>query len=553
MLSGRLSAAVVFASLLCFLTLSYLYFGVSSAIPSLPTKPPLIPSKSHVAIVEPDDGETWPYRVFKSSPLRPPNLTVTWHGEDQGTGDLFIVPKSRSKHGIQDSRPYIISLDNELVFGAETEFGANDLRVQQYGSKPHLTFWQGASTSRPNPGHGYGVVTFLNQSYESFDLDLHAPIRSLLGGRNKPGLIDIHEHEMTDRDTMLVTAYNNTRADLSSVNESRQGWVADSPFFEIDVRTQEVLYTWSPLEHVGLNTSRLPVISYMGNGTQAAPYDFFHTNSVQAVGEDYFLISSRHTWSAYLIAKDTGDVLWELNGEDGGDWASIPDETKFRWQHHARMLEFNDSGANISLFDNHAMKEDPDSKNSSGLLIHLPLPPRASHPPVLLRKQQGGLRGESQGSYNVGPETDLVGYGQSPVAQEFSHNGALIMSARFGYAGSAQNYRAFRQEWHAMPASWDPKLVVEEAVKRGARRTVRAYVSWNGATDVESWHVYATENVRGEEGKSKMIARAVKRGFETAFVVQLGNEDCLVIAAVQGGEEIRRSNLACPVNGGNQR
>jgi len=320
---------------------------------------------------------------------------VTWYGSDKGSGALFLVPKSRRKHGVQDSKPYIIYLPNELVFAAETDYGANDFRVQRYGGQPHLTFWQGESTSRPKPGHGYGVVSFLDQSYGGDELDLHAPIRSLLG-KDKPGLIDIHEHEMTHRDTMLVTAYYNTRAKLSSVNE---GCVADSPFFEIDVRTQEVLYSWSPLEHIPLDSSRLPIDSYMGNGTKAAPYDFFHTNSVQAAGEEYFLVSSRHIWSVYLIARETGNMVWELNGEDGGDWPSMPKAANFRWQHHARMHEFSETGADVSIFDNHAMKEDPDSKDSSGLLLHLPLPPRASAPPVLLRKQQvmgsGGLRGES--------------------------------------------------------------------------------------------------------------------------------------------------------------
>lgn len=544
-------ATVIFASLLCFFTVSYLYFALLSVEPRFDTEPLLIPSQRHVVVIDPSDGETWPYRVFKTSPYQPPNLNVSWYGENKGNGDLFFVPKGRRKHGVQDSRPYIISLDNELVFAAEAEYGANDFRVQEYDGQPHLTFWQGESTSRPNPGHGYGVVSFLNQSYGGFELDLNASIRSFLGD-DKPGSIDIHEHEMTDRDTMLVTAYNNTRADISSINGSRKGWVADSPFFEIDVRTQRVLYNWSPLEHISVNTSRLSVDSYMGNGTKAAPYDFFHTNSVQAVGEDYFLISSRHMWSVYLIARQTGEVVWELNGEDGGDWRSIPKEAKFRWQHHARVQGFSNTGADISIFDNHAMKEDLDSKNSSGLLLHLPLPPRASKPPALLRKQQAKdmqLHGESQGSFEVGPETDLVSYGQSPVAQEFDHDSNLLMQTRFGYEGAAQNYRAFRQEWHATPASWNPRLAVDEEVERGARRTVRAFVSWNGATDVKSWNIYATEAVLGEQGKkSKMLARAMKKGFETTFVVQLWNDECLVVAAVQHGEEIRRSNLACPVN-----
>ena len=56
--------------------------------------------------------------------------------------------------------------------------------------------------------------------------------------------------------------------------------------------------------------------------------------------------------------------------------------------------------------------------------------------------------------------------------------------------------------------------------------------------------MYVTESVLGEGGKkTKMLGRAMKKGFETTFVVELGKDECLVVAAVQDGEEIRRSNM----------
>jgi hypothetical protein len=48
---------------------------------------------------------------------------------------------------------------------------------------------------------------------------------------------DLHESYVTDRGSLLVTGYNLTQADLTSVNGSAQGWVYDSLFFDIDIET----------------------------------------------------------------------------------------------------------------------------------------------------------------------------------------------------------------------------------------------------------------------------------------------------------------------------
>lgn len=531
-----------------------------------------IPSRSNVEVVTPDNDETFPYRTFRSSPWQPPNISITTSGAELGEGYLFLNPKDRGRKGVKQTAPYVFEPSTgELVFAAtvDSNWTTTDFAAQSYLGKQYLTFWQGKSTGSPNPGHGYGEVVFLSDDYSSFTLELDAVIVGLEDVDTKkhpgmpPGKIDIHEHQMTDRDTLLVTAYNNTPANLSSVDGPEDGWVADSLFFEIDVATQEVVFQWSPLEHIPLNASRMPVRSYMGNGTKAAPWDFFHTNSIQAVGEDYYLISSRHTWSVYLIHQSTGEVVCHFNGEDGGDFGAVPDGGTFKWQHHARAHDVTTTEFYLSLFDNHAMAEDAESGDSGGLLFRVPLPPQSREPVELIRRFEvpdEGLRAPSQGSFQAKldpADTYLVGYGQVPVAREFGADGELRWEARYGYHDWVQSFRAFKEVWRATPKDWDPSLVIE-AEDDGQR--VRAYVSWNGATEVRAWDVFEVsrgghdderrrpagkEDEEEEVVEGRYRGHTVKTGFETTFSLQLDEDACLQVAAVQNGVASRRSNIAC--------
>ncbi|TKA29460.1 hypothetical protein B0A50_03473 [Salinomyces thailandicus] len=534
-----------------------------------------IPSSPYVEIIVPENHETWPYRVYKSSPVRPPNISINTYGGELAEGFLFLTPKGRGRQGVNQTAPFAFDSDGELVFAANATYGTTDFRVQTYRAQQHLTYWQGKSTGSPNPGHGYGVVTFLDSEYEEFNLSVKADINGIedVDTEKKPGpapgTIDIHEHDMTDRDTLLVTAYNNTPANLSSMGGPEAGWIADSLFFEIDVATQDIIYRWSPLEHIPLNSSRLPVKSYMGSGTRSAPWDFFHTNSIQAIGSEYFLISSRHTWSIWLIARHTGEVVCEFNGEDGGTFGAVPEGGHFRWQHHARAHNVTDTGFYLSLFDNHAMIQDPDSKRSSGLMFYFALPPQRHQPPKLVKhlKVKGShVKAPSQGSYqaDVGrAKTQVLGYGQMPLTREFGPEGELRMEAQYGYHDYVQSFRAFKQVWHATPKAWGPSLVLEEAGGKGdEERRIRAYVSWNGATDVESWHVFVVQKESGhaangvrtpkeqasaveEDGHERFVGKAAKLGFETVFELRVEESECVQVAAVRDGVALKRSEVVC--------
>jgi hypothetical protein len=111
---------------------------------------------------------------------------------------------------------------------------------------------------------------------------------------------------------------------------------------------------------------------------------------------------------------------------------------------------------------------------------------------------------------------------------EYDPAGNTVWQARFEAEERGYSYRVSRGDWSGTPEDWDPSLVVEGNT---------AYVSWNGATDVQEWNVYVNEDLRGE------VKRA---GFETMVRLDgLGGQECVRVAAVQGGEEVRMSNTVC--------
>jgi hypothetical protein len=135
-----------------------------------------------------------------------------------------------------------------------------------------------------------------------------------------------------------------------------------------------------------------------------------------------------------------------------------------------------------------------------------------------------------------------MGYGAYAVIEEFGpkrrtstsddtpKKGHVRWSAAFGSGDLVSSYRVFKQEWHATPAT-KPSLTVSRAAANdtlnhcaGRNSSWRGYVSWNGATDVTRWLVYAgTSNADANANATlKAVGTVRKEGFETVFVVPQG-------------------------------
>ncbi|CZR48201.1 uncharacterized protein FPRO_12811 [Fusarium proliferatum ET1] len=499
-------------------------------------------SWSNFDIVRPKNDHTYVYRRFKSSPHKPPHIEWNPNGKELAKGYVFITPQSSSaERGLVQAASFIMKQNAEMIYAHDEDpYDSAGFRVQTVHNEQFLTLWRG----HRKMSHGFGEVIVMNSEYEKTVIHLDAIITNMYGQKFLSGL-DFHEQELTTRGTILVTAYNTTMYNLTQMGGSEHGFVTDSLFFEIDIETQEILFSWSALDHFWPEDSMLPLISSSGYGGPKNPYDFFHLSSIQAVNHDSFLISSRNFWSVYLISRSNGRILWELRGNTkGGDFGALPHHGRFRWQNHVRAHNVTSREMIISMFDNHNSPEDNGKTYSRGLLLKLKLPPNPDERPEILRvlSPDRAKISPEYGSYQLGLSNgnQFVSWGAGGVVHEYGPDDGqdLRWQARFGYDESITSYRAFKDVWTGTPSKWTPAIVVEKH-----EDTVMGFVSWNGATDIDSYNIYLAEP--GTE--LKPLGKAKVLGFETGFDLGVKNNEtsCIMVAAVRKGQEIRQSNVGC--------
>ncbi|EXA37148.1 hypothetical protein FOPG_05357 [Fusarium oxysporum f. sp. conglutinans race 2 54008] len=499
-------------------------------------------SWSNFDIVRPKNDHTYVYRRFKSSPYKPPHIEWNPNGKELAKGYVFITPQSSgAERGLVQAASFIMKQNAEMIYAHdEAPYDSEGLRVQTVHNEQYLTLWRGARKM----SHGFGEVIVMNSEYEKTVIHLDAIITNMYGQKFLSGL-DFHEQELTTRGTILVTAYNTTMYNLTQMGGSEHGFVTDSLFFEIDIETQEILFSWSALDHFWPEDSMLPLISSSGYGGPKNPYDFFHLSSIQAVNHDSYLISSRNFWSVYLISRSNGRILWELRGNTkGGDFGALPHHGRFRWQNHVRAHNVTSREMILSMFDNHNSPEDMGKTYSRGLLLKLKLPPNPDEKPEILRilSPDRAKISPDYGSYQLGLSNgnQFMSWGAGGVVHEYGPDDGhdLRWQARFGYDESITSYRAFKDIWAGTPSKWTPALVVEKR-----EDTVLGFVSWNGATDIDSYNIYLAE-----PGTAlKPLGKANVLGFETGFDLGVKNNEtnCIMVAAVRKGQEIRQSNVGC--------
>jgi hypothetical protein len=120
---------------------------------------------------------------------------------------------------------------------------------------------------------------------------------------------------------------------------------------------------------------------------------------------------------------------------------------------------------------------------------------------------------------------------------EFNAGGELLFDAHL--PAHVQSYRAFRLGWEGTPA--EPP---EFAVRSEANGAQVVYASWNGATRVASWNVYAGPSTGG----LPLVAQAPRSGFETAIALPPGTPGPYVtVQALDSGGNVLGTAGAKPL------
>ena len=457
-------------------------------------------------------------QYFRSRPdLRPPTVTVTASSPAIAPGDMFVAPYS----GPGQSGPMILDPSGGLIWfkALPTHTAATNLRVQEYASKPVLTWWQGDISVH---GFGQGEDVILDSAY--------APIARVKAGNGLQA--DLHEFQLTPQGTALITAYDPIYCNLSKVGGSADGAVTDGTFQEIDVRTGLVMYQWTSLDHVALAESYAPA----NTSSTAFPFDFFHINSINLDQDGSLLISARNTWTAYDLNAQTGQINWQLGGRHSSFTLGAGVATA--WQHDPRQLA---DGA-FSIFDNGASPTV--HSQSRGIVVSLEpqgktatLVSQFTHPPPILTQSQGNIQAQVNGDW-------FVGWGEVPDFSEFGPTGQLLFDAHFP-AGD-QSYRDLRFTWTGTPFTRPALAVVVAGGAARARSAGTVYASWNGATLVASWRVFVGATSRS----LKPVAQAARSGFQTAIILPAGAAGKYVtVQALGAGGQVLGGSAPVAVSG----
>ena len=442
---------------------------------------------------------------FVSAPeLHPPAVFVDADAPSATPGDIFFTPTV----GYGQAGTMIINGQGKLVWFKPAPSGEEvaDFQVETYKGKPVLVWWQGKVPSEL--GVGLGEDEIYSSSYQH--------IATIKAGNGAAA--DLHEVQLTPQGSAFITAYSLVDADLAPYGGSRNGTLQDAMLQEIDVPTGLVMFEWHAYGHVALGDSYWPA------PTDGKPWDFFHINSVSLdpSGDGDFIVSSRNTWAAYEIDHLTGAVLWSLGGKDSG--FKMGAGTGFAWQHDVQwqpdgtLTIFDDGAAPKEHSQSRAIRERIDWQNRSVSLIG-----RDVHAPPLLTG--------SQGNDQLLPDGDsFVGWGELPYFTEFGPSGETLFDAHFPAPG--QSYRAFRFPWSATPAA-PPAL----AVKAASASEATVYASWNGATGVSGWRVFAGET----PATLSEVASVPSGGFETTIPVSSASADFAVQALGAQGQVLGTS------------
>ncbi|TKA69821.1 hypothetical protein B0A55_07507 [Friedmanniomyces simplex] len=498
---------------------------------------------------------TWPYQTFKTTNFTPPYLQISHYVGPSDTY-LFFAPDGPKAF---ETAPLIMDMNGELIWNGPATH-AFSFGTQVYDDEPVLVWWNG--TLYPEPiGRGNGVVHMLNQRYEPIrNTTLAGNFQEQVPNATFPSNIDVHEIFITKNGSMLVTANNVTQADLTSVGGPKDGWVVAALIFEIDIATNQVLFSWNSLDHLDqlpFTDSLLPLGSEgLTGANQSLAWGYFHINSVAPYcnnkdddGGSGYILSSRFFCTAVALSPN-GTILWRLQGRTGGDFTLGPG-VDFCYQHDVRAFPTNEqqqqqrqlhttsSSDNASsnlitlhMHDNHNSPIENNTVPSSAKSLLLDL---GTHHATLQHRYlnaSGPIYSTAQGDLQPLENNGhvFVGHGWIPILEEFSHSGEILTTVQFAAAEarpggeggfvSAEaptlSYRAFRQGWVGCPRT-KPEVWAEKGTANGTgtgagtgTATV-VYMSWNGATEVEAWEVYSG----GSSATLECVDVVAKTGFET--------------------------------------
>jgi arylsulfotransferase ASST len=419
--------------------------------------------------------------VYQSNPdiLQAPALTTTTTGQED-PGLLLTTPGAMG--GLGGAAIYDNS--GELVWYGEGTY--SNLQEIVFQGEPALA---GLESNR---------AVVLDSSYTevaSFSLDGYD--------------IDFHSLAFNDDGSrVLLTGTNGVGYDLSEYGGSADATVIDVVVQELNTETGEVTFQWQGLDHVPVDETQEPL-----TGERV---DYLHANSIAYDTDGDILMSARHTSTVYKIDPGTGEIVWRFGGESS-DFTFDGASEMPSYQHDASRL----ADGRLAVFDN-GVGRNP--RYSRGSVWEIDEQAMTADLALDLQPEEQVFAEVTGSSQQTANGNQLVNYGNTGQIVEFSGSEAVFTAT---FPDSA-TYKAERTtDFVGTPAS-SPDVAWSEPEDDGSRDL---YMSWNGATEVESWRV--------ETGSGTVLETVEKTGFETeADVTAPENSEALQVSALDADGEV---------------
>ncbi|KAJ5601401.1 hypothetical protein N7510_010935 [Penicillium lagena] len=445
--------------------------------------------------------------------IRAVKWDITWHDRDRASpGYWFVAPMGDSSPQSFETKrfhqyqigPYIYDEDGILIWAGSYLFENRNIfdfkPLHNIGEEPRLSFIEQRDASGST--RGQGIILSQNYTFERavealVDLEEFnvREFNVLPGGHfalacvDKDEQIPLHELGRPDEDSFFITG----------------------GFYEVDTETGDIAFKWRSdgPEHVNLLESIKLDVNSPAAGRPG--YDYVHINSVDKNEDGNYLISLQYTDTIYLISGRDGSIMWRFGGH-GGDFLV---DFKFSKQHDAKFVKSNGTHHTITLLNNAADEYENEEEVSSVLLVELDTTVSPMKATLLrrLERPDGGLSRIQGNAQYLDNGNIFVGWGDEGYHTEFAPNGDKLVEARFA-SSRFSTYRAYKSTFVGRPT--EPPDVVATVMGVDSDSLITTiYVSWNGATEVDSWNFYA-------QGWKKqdpiLIGNAKKVDFETLFI-----------------------------------
>jgi hypothetical protein len=410
------------------------------------------------------------------SDLTPASITINRRSSATYNGDIFVTPQ----FGPLQNGPMILDPSGRMIWFDPLPPNelATDLRVQQLGSQPVLTWWQGFT----NNGSGRGEGLIYNSAYQQ--------VATVQAANGLQGM-DLHEFLVTPQGDAYIVGVQPVH--YGSLKKP----LMDAVVQEIDIKTGLVLFEWHALDHVPISES------FFKTTSKGFVFDPYHLNSIALDRAGNLLVSMRNTWAVYKINRSTGAIIWTLGSNRSsfkwGSGASVAFQHNAIEQPDGSITMFDDGGGPPTVHNARAVRISVNQKRKTASLVR-----QYAHSPA--------LNTHFEGNAQVLPNGDVfVGWGQQPYFTEFSASGKEIFDARF--TSNTSSYRAYRMAW-----SGQPNTTPDIAAAPNNDGTTQVWASWNGASTVSSWRVLAGPSA----GSLSPVASRHWSGFETGISANTG-------------------------------